>query len=81
MGAGREFRFLEVMGVLNVLALFQFNRERVGNRQNACYAQSMLWKELLILTDQSTCRDSIYKIGKARKHFFDGGVGEGRIVD
>ena len=45
-------------------------RKRVGNRRNACYAQSTLWEELLTLTHQITCRDSINSKGKAQRHFF-----------
>ena len=45
-------------------------RKSVGNPRNACYAQSMLWEELLTLTHQSTCRDSIYSKGKVQRHFF-----------
>ena len=32
-----------------------------SHRRNACYAQSTLWEDLLTLTHQSTCRDSILK--------------------
>ena len=45
-------------------------RKSVGNRRNACYAQSTVWGELLTLTHQSTCRDSIYSKGKTQRHFF-----------
>ena len=38
-----------------------YPRKSVGNWQNACYAHSMLWGEFLILTNQSTCRYSIWK--------------------
>ena len=42
-----------------------WSRRNVGNRRNACYAQSTLWGELLTLTHQSTCRDSIYSKGES----------------
>ena len=75
MEAGREFQFLEIIGT-NVLAkevvrhFSNLTAQSVGNRRNACYAQSMLWEELLTLTDQSTCRGSIYSKGKVQRHFF-----------
>ena len=72
MEAGREFQFLEVIGT-NVLAdevvRHVWPRKSVGNRRNACYAQSTLWGELLNLTHQSTCRDGIYSKGKAQRQF------------
>ena len=74
MEAGREFQFFEVMGT-NVLAnevVQHFSNltakecwETRATRK-ACYG-----RELLILTHQSTCHDSIYKKGKAQRHFFD----------
>ena len=55
MEAGCKFQFFEVIGT-NVLAnevvgTFPiWPRKSVGNRENACYAQSTLWGELLTLT-------------------------------
>ena len=73
MEAGREFQFLEVIGT-NVLAnevkwsgtFLIWPRKSVGNRR---IAQSTLWLELLTLTHQSTCRDSIYSRGESAETF------------
>ena len=77
MEPGREFPFLEVMGT-NVLAnevvrhFSNFNRERVlGIDKTRASRKACFGGELQILTHQSTCHDSIYKKGKAQRHFFD----------
>ena len=75
--AGREFYFLEVMEI-NVLAnevvrLFSnfVAKECWESSKRVLPSKHALGGgELLILTHQSTCPDSIYKIGKAWKHFF-----------
>ena len=81
--AGREFQFLEVIGT-NVLAnevVRHFSnltaKKSVGNRRNACCAQSTLWEELLTLTLRSTCRGSIYSKGKVQRHFFGDPASQG----
>ena len=81
MKVGREFQLLEVMGS-NVLAnevVRHFSnlttKEYWESAKRVLRAKHALGG-LLILTHQSTCRDSIYKIGKAGKHFFDEGVDE-----
>ena len=50
------------------------SRRNVWSWQIACYAQSRLWGESLTSTHQNRCRHTIYKIGKAQKHF----IGESR---
>ena len=76
MEAGREFQFLEVMGT-NVLANVMV-RHFSNLTAKECWelvkrvlrAKHALGGELLILTHQNTCRDSIYNKGKAQRHFF-----------
>ena len=66
MEAVREFQFLEVIGT-NVLAN-EVVRHFSNLTAKGCWesakrvlrAKHTLWEELLTLTHQSTCRDSIY---------------------
>ena len=73
----REFQFLEVMGT-NVLAnevVRHFSnltaKECYESAKRVLLTKHALGGGLLILTYQSTCLDSIYKIGKPYKFFFD----------
>ena len=76
MEAGGEFQFLEVIGT-NVLAN-EVVRHFSNLTAKACWesakrvlrAKHALGGELLTLTHQSTCRDSIYSKGKVQRHFF-----------
>ena len=67
--ANREFQFVEVMGI-TVLAN-EVVRHFSNFTAKECWELAKRGWKLLILTHQSTCRDRIYKIGIARKHFFD----------
>ena len=71
MEAGRELQFFDITGT-NVLAN-EVVQHFFNLTTKECWESEkrVLWQELLILTHQSTRRDSIYKIGKARKHFID----------
>ena len=74
--AGREFQFFEVMGT-NVLANEVVRRfSNLTTKEFSELTKRVLRTkhalgELLILTHQSSCSDSIYKTGKAQKHFFN----------
>ena len=73
MEAGREFRFIEDTGTNDWRMKWSSTltvKEWWESGKRVLRAMDALG-ELLILTHQITCRDSIYKIGKARKHFFD----------
>ena len=72
MEAGREFQFLEVMGT-NVLpneVVWHFSNLTAKECWESAKCVLHALGELLILTHQSTCHDSIYKKGKAQRHFF-----------
>ena len=76
MEAGREFQLLEVMGtnvLANVVVRYFSNltaKECWKSAKRVLGAKHALG-ELLTLTHHSICRNTIYKIGKARKYSFD----------
>ena len=87
MEAGREFQFLEVMGT-NLIAngvVRQFNRTKMLGIANRVLRAKHALGGITDTIHYSTCPDSIYKIGKVRKPFFDEpasrGIGVGRIVN
>ena len=67
MEAGSEFQFFKIIGT-NVLAN-EVVRHFCNLTAKECW-ESALWGELLTLTYQSTCRDSIYSKGKVQRHIF-----------
>ena len=75
MEAGREFQFFEVMGT-NVFAnevvghFFNLTAEECWESAKRVLRAKHALGELLILSHKSTCRDSIYRKGKAPRHFF-----------
>ena len=72
---GIEFQFFEVMGtnVANKVVQHFSNLTSKGclESANQMPRAKQFFKELLSSAHQSTCRDSIYKIGKDRKRFFN----------
>ena len=82
--ARREFQFLDFMGI-DVFANEVFRHfsnliaKDDGSQRITCYTASRLYGELLTIIYLSTCRYSIYNIGKLQKSFFDRPVCQGSI--